>query len=409
MEHATQVRILDELLDMMDNRRTVDAGAQVLNPTAVYTDADLAVREWQTFFREHAQLIGLSGDLPEAGSYLALDDFGVPVLATRDRDGQFRAFVNACRHRGTRLTENPRGETRRFTCPFHGWTYTTDGRLAGITEAEQFGDFDRSCNGLIELPAVEQYGLLWVHPQPAGAIDVDALLGGLAPEIANWHIGDRIHRGGRALDKRMNWKLANDTFGETYHFARLHRNTLNQIFYGEALAYEIFGRNHRAVFPSRSLEKLRNKPKAQWRVDGATTLLYYIFPNIQLSVSERQVTLFRIYPAGLDAGRSITHVNHYFSAQALDLIAQGTKTVIDDSNVYKRDARDGNAIISPEAAMEIIDSTLENEDYRMGETTQQTAESGVLDHLVFGRNEAPLHHFHNTFRAALDMPPLQRA
>ena len=59
--------------------------------------------------------------------------------------------------------------------------------------------------------------------------------------------------------------------------------------------------------------------------------------------------------------------------------------------------------------MEIIDSTLENEDYRMGETTQQTAESGVLDHLVFGRNEAPLHHFHNTFRAALDMPPLQRA
>ena len=57
--------------------------------------------------------------------------------------------------------------------------------------------------------------------------------------------------------------------------------------------------------------------------------------------------------------------------------------------------------------MEIIDSTLENGDYRMGETTQQTAESGLLEHIVFGRNEAPLQHFHNTFRAALDMPPLR--
>ena len=80
MQHATQVRILEQLLAMVDTGTTVDAGAQVLNPAEVYTDPVLAGRETQAFFREHAQMIGLSGDLPEPGSFRAIDDFGVPLL-----------------------------------------------------------------------------------------------------------------------------------------------------------------------------------------------------------------------------------------------------------------------------------------------------------------------------------------
>jgi hypothetical protein len=44
----------------------------------------------------------------------------------------------------------------------------------------------------------------------------------------------------------------------------------------------------------------------------------------------------------------------------------------------------------------------------MGETTQLAAESGLLDHVIFGRNEPALHHYHNTIRAALGQPPLRR-
>jgi hypothetical protein len=58
--------------------------------------------------------------------------------------------------------------------------------------------------------------------------------------------------------------------------------------------------------------------------------------------------------------------------------------------------------------MEIFDSTIEQEDYQMGETTQQAAESGLIDHVLFGRNEPALHHYHNTFRAALGMPPMEK-
>ncbi len=407
MKQSEKVRILTELLRQVENGVNVDAGKQVKNPTNAYACADIAQREWDLFFKQHVQIIGLSGDLPAPGAYLTLDDFGVPILTTRDSTGKFRAFLNACRHRGTKLVTNSRGSAKRFVCPFHGWTYNAQGDLHGVTQAQDFGDVDRNCLGLIELPAVERYGFLWVHPEPDGVIDVDDLLGGLADEISEWHLEDRVYSGENVLAKSMNWKLANDTFGETYHFARLHRETLHNIFHGDALCYETFGRNHRFVFPSRGLGSLRKKPESQWTTEGVTTILYYIFPNIQITVSERQIALFRIYPVAGNHGESRTCVSHYFSNESLAHIAGGQKTIIAADNVYDASARDGNAVIAPEAAMEIINSTLEQEDYKMGEFTQKNIEAGLLDHIVFGRNEPALHHFHNTFRAAMDMPALE--
>ena len=408
MKQSERIRILKELLRQVESGVNVDAGVQLRNPTDAYVDAERAAREWQVLFREHPQLVGLSGDLPEPGAYLSLDDFGVPVLATRDADGEFRAFLNACRHRGTRLVEARRGEARRFVCPFHGWTYSPRGELTAITEADDFGSIDKACLGLVELPALEHAGMLWVHPQPGGTIDVDALLGGLGPELAGYRAGDRIFTGERVLEKSMNWKLAIDTFGETYHFKRLHRNTLAQLFHGDALCYDAFGRNHRMVFPSKGIGSLRRKPESEWSLENITTVLYYLFPNVQITMSERQITLFRIYPVSGQPGRSRTRFSHYFSEDALSLIDGGEKTVISDANVYDPNARDGNAIIAPAAAMEILDSTVEQEDFRMGESTQQNIESGLLDHLVFGRNEPALHHFHNGYREALGLAPLEQ-
>ena len=66
------------------------------------------------------------------------------------------------------------------------------------------------------------------------------------------------------------------------------------------------------------------------------------------------------------------------------------------------------AIITPSAFAEVFDSTIEQEDYLMGKHQQSSAESGQLEHLIFGRNEPALHHYHNHFREALGMPPLER-
>ena len=87
MHHQEQVRAIKELLAKLDSGTTVDAGGLRLNPTTAYTDPAIARDEWQHFFRSHPQLIGLSGDLPTPGSFLTMEDFGAPIIATRSNRG----------------------------------------------------------------------------------------------------------------------------------------------------------------------------------------------------------------------------------------------------------------------------------------------------------------------------------
>ncbi len=408
MKHDLQLSILKTLLRQLDERVSVDAGEQLRNPASSYTSPELASQEWEHFFRNHPQLIGLSGDLPESGTYLTIDDFGVPVVATRAVDGRFRAFLNACRHRGTRVAQGTRGKSRNFVCPFHHWTYSNTGALVGVPRDRDFGRLDRSCRGLIELPAEERHGQLWVHPKPGGLLDVDGLLGGLAPEMESWNVGDLVFAGESVIERNLNWKLAIDTFGETYHVDRLHRDTIAKVVHGDTLAYEKFARNHRFAFALKGIDALREKPESEWNIEGAANVVYFLFPNVQFNVGANSVSLIKIYPDAENPGRSRTRVGHYFSRDAIAASGEAESESLDSTNAYDRAAGEMPPGAGLSFVMEVFDSTIEHEDYVAAETTQQAAESGLLDCLLFGRNEPALHHFHNTYRAALGMPPLER-
>ena len=410
MKREVELGILDELLAQLDEGRNVDAGVMYRNPTASYTCPDIARREQELFFRDHPQLIALSGSLPEPGSYLTVEDFGVPVLATRHSSGRFRAFVNACRHRGARVAEGA-GKSAAFMCPFHNWVYSHEGELTGIPRQDHVGAIDKKCHGLIELPAVEEGGLLWVHPRADGRIDLDQQLGSLGAEIASWGFGEFIHKGETVIEGRLNWKLANDTFGETYHFSRLHKNTLGQLFHGDALSYEEFGRNHRFVIATKMIDALRTRPRDEWSLRETTNPLYYLFPNIQLSFAAGTVNVIKMYPHPEhpdDPSRSLTRVLHYFTQELIDQVEQASADELRKAeSPYERDG-ETPPIPTLSGLTEIFASTIEQEDYLMGAHQQRTAESGQVDHLIFGRNEPALHHYHTHFRDALGMEPLER-
>lgn len=406
MEHATQVTILKELITQLDEGKNIDAGVQVRMPTTSYVCPDIAAQEREQFFRKHPQLIGLSGDLPEPGSFLTMDDFGVPVLATRDKDGVFHAFLNACRHRSVKVASEARGTKNVFTCPFHMWSYRNTGDLINIPDEGHFGEIDKACHGLLELPAVERDGLLWVHPDPEADLDIDALLGEeLAAELGSYGVADHRYVGQKTIDMRLNWKLANDTFGETYHFQKLHKDTLGRLYLGNNLHLREFGRHHRFVTANFGIHELRDKPEQDWRIENATFVLYHLFPNIQFLTSPNNATLIRIYPDPDDPSRSITKINFYFSDETIAQVEAADAAGREINDVYDRDAQQAGPG-GVEALMEVFYSTVELEDYVMGEMQQRAAESGLLDELVFGRNEPALHHFHRSYREALGQPPL---
>ncbi len=388
MRRHEQIAQLRKLIARIDGRTTVDAGGFRKTPTRVYVDPELAEREWEAFFRGHPQLIGLSGDLPEPGSFLTLDDLGTPILATRDAQGVFRAFVNACRHRGAVLEERPRGKAEHFVCPFHAWTYRSDGALHAIPRRDHFGDVDPTCRGLIELPAVEWNGLLFVQPDPDASLDVDAMLGDeLADELAHWDFARLRHLDDDHYDVACNWKLAMDTFGETYHFTALHRDTLAMTFRGNVQCYDTYGRHHRMLLCLKAIDELRERPESEWRITDATLPVYWLFPNVQLMPSANALYLVRAYPIPGEPGRHTSRVSFYLWPGAEEAL--------------ERESIERELSIAQAFAQVIRD-----EDYAMSASQQRTAASGAMSHVLFGRNEPALHHYHSTYRDVLGMKPL---
>ncbi len=406
MEQTTQIRILKELLRQIDAGTNADAGVQYKVPTSIYSDPDLAKTEWANFFQDHPQMIGLSGDLPEPNSFLTLNDFGVPIIATRDASGRFRAFLNACRHRATRVETEPRGKRKLFVCPFHAWSYSTSGDLIAIADQNDFGDVDKSCRGLIELPAVEAAGLLFVHPKPDGVLDAEVLLGReLLEELGSIGIDQFVFGADKTIDKKLNWKLANDTFGETYHFQKLHKDTLGQIFIGNNTHLEEFGRHHRFTTANLAIHEMRQMPEEDWQIQDATFVGYHFFPNIHMFWVGETISLVRIYPDPDIPGRSISQVSIYFTKEAYDqaiaMDEDARAQAVQDTYKFEEGATRAPSF---EGSLEVFTSTIEYEDYVMGEYQQQAAESGLAGEAIFGRNEPVLHHFHRSYRDALGLP-----
>ena len=401
MEHKKQVEILTEVMRQLDKGDTADAGCHYQLSANTYTCPDLAQREYRDLFQGHPQMIGLSQDLPEPGSYLTLDDFGTPILATRDKDGKFRAMLNACRHRSVKVASEERGKKSVFMCPFHHWSYANTGDLINIPDESHFGFIDKACSGLIELPSLEHNGMLWVHPSANGQIDINKIMGAeLSKELKSFDLSNYHYAGGRTIDKKLNWKLANDTFGETYHFGKLHKNTINEIYQGNNLHFEEFGRNHRFVTANRGIDQVRQLPESEWDITQGTFVLYYLFPNIQVVIESQTITLIRIYPDKNNPGRSISKVSFYFTPAILEWMvneeADGKKL----DELWDKE-KGLIALPSIEANISAFCGAVEEEDYYMGEMQQIAAESGQLKEVIFGRNEPALHHFHRSFKEAV--------
>jgi phenylpropionate dioxygenase-like ring-hydroxylating dioxygenase large terminal subunit len=316
------------------------------------------------------QLVGYVSELPEPGSYCTKSVMGRSILLTRTSTGSVKAFNNVCLHRQSQVVTGC-GKARRFTCPYHAWTYDDTGRLVGLPGREGFPGVQVKSDGLTELPATEFAGFLWVAMDPAATLDISAHLGPLTEELDSWGIGRWSPLGEKVLDSPINWKLAVDTFSENYHFATVHRDTFATIARSNCTVFDSFGPHHRLIFPLNSILELDNVPEDQWDPFQNMVVIYALFPNIVLSVTIANGELFRIYPTAVP-GRSITvHQNSTPLDISEESVAAGAQAVFDYAHATVRD-----------------------EDYRLVAGLQANLESGARDHLLFGRNEPGLQHRH---------------
>jgi choline monooxygenase len=191
-------------------------------PWSWYSDPAVHRLEQERIFRRLWQYVGHTAQVPEPGSFMARHAGGIPVLVVRGRDGELRAFLNVCRHRGSLLAEGE-GTRASIQCPYHAWTYDLDGSLRRAPRADREPGFDPSDLGLVPL-ALETWGpLVFVNPDRDAAPLADTL--GELPDLvrsAGIDLDALEHRIHVAYELEANWKIAAENFLECYHCAVAH-------------------------------------------------------------------------------------------------------------------------------------------------------------------------------------------
>lgn len=367
MDQATQIELVRRVLAHVDARTTDRDEAPSFRSVASYTDPARHEREVEALFRGMPVAIAHRSSLSAPGDFVTHDANGLPLLVVRGDDGVLRAFINVCRHRGTRLEAAPCGRKKAFTCPYHAWSYAKDGSLLAIPHEAGFGSFDRTARALAPVHVTEALGFVWLGPP---GIDVAAFVGPtIAGDLAGFGVTEAHARAPRTMTKALNWKLAIDVFLEAYHLRPTHKDTIYGMFFDNLGLVDRLGPHLRNVFPKRTIRELAAQPPSSWQLRRHANVLFHLFPNTLVLVEPDHAAVLHLWPDG----PSRTTLTSY------TLVPE--PPVTEKARAYW-DAND--AILY--AAVE--------EDFTMGESIQRGLASGANADLVFGAFEHALDHFH---------------
>src|SRR6185503_17124549 len=275
VEKSERVAIAKHVLSLIENETPYMGDESWEADIGRFIDQERFDLEKQKLFLERPQLIALSADIPNPGDFYATDIAGRPILIVRNKDGEAKAFLNACRHRGVKLAEGC-GHGQGFACPYHGWTYNNDGELISVPSRSSFSP--DQLNGLIALPIHEELGMILVHPQPNGHLDFDEFFGPMKEYLADFEIWDYELLSAHRSQTRINWKHAVDGGLEAYHVPFLHQNTFGTGGLAQLL-HRPFGDHHALIAPRADILKLKDLPEEEWPHSCYFTSTNSIFPN----------------------------------------------------------------------------------------------------------------------------------
>lgn len=204
----------------------VNSGAGEIH-RRIFTDPDIYAQEQERIFKRAWLYVGHESQIPKPGDFVLSRMGEESVILTRDANGKVHVFLNSCRHRGMKVCRYDEGNTRNFTCPYHGWGYRTDGALIAVQDADKAYDppFDKNQWGLIEVAQLATLrGTVWAT-WDAQAPSLEEYLGdgafGLHNALMPWNgSDDEIELLGSTQKWVIpsNWKIVAENFsGDMLH------------------------------------------------------------------------------------------------------------------------------------------------------------------------------------------------
>ena len=371
MDPATQIELLDEILGLRELGSAYLDPEVTGSPVERYVNPQIFATEQACLFRAQPQPIAHVSELAHPGDFLTRQLSGLPLLLTRDRDGQVHAFYNVCRHRGARLVAEEAGCKHRFSCPYHAWTWDNAGTFINAPHrAQGFPDLKREEQGLKPMTCVAGYGLIWIVPEAEAELDLNAFLSGLAPDLVALGLETHTVHASESQTWACNWKIIVEGGLESYHFRVAHAKTIGALFHDNLSTYRLFGPHIRSILARTSIDELVSVPRADWRLREHANVLYNLFPATALLVQGDHVVWLTFEPLAADQ----THVRITTLRPAQEAPLSEKQQAYWDKN---------HALTCRTLA----------EDFELGEQIQAGLTTGVNDSLTFGKFEGALHAF----------------
>ena len=373
MDQPIKIALLDELL-ALDAQKTPYLDAQWVNESVERYHCEAIFKAEQTrIFRRLPQIAAHRSALPESNSYLVCEVGGISLLLTRDAEGVVRAFHNVCRHRGARLVEGSKGCQKRFSCPYHAWTYSNQGQLLGVPhQATGFPDLGKSQWGLKSVSCFESFGWIWVCLDESWQLDSSDHLHGLDNDLAALQCEAHHAFDSTRWVINANWKLLVEGGLESYHFKVAHRDTIAPLFLDNLSSYQRFGPHIRSVLPRATMTDLHDLPKQDWRIRAHCNLLYTFLPTTQFLVQADHFVWIQSKP--ISAGQT--------ELTLTTMIQETADTGADAERYWTKNHA-------------LTLRTLK-EDFELAEGIQANIESGATESINFGRFEGALAAFNQT-------------
>ena len=339
------------------------------NPVSHYADLQRLAQEQSILFREFPIIVGHVSQLASAGDFFTHDETGVPILVTRTRRGAVKAFMNVCRHRGARIVTATGGNATTFSCPYHAWTYDLEGQLRGLRQPAGFADLDKDEHGLVELPAFERYGLIWVRPSVSEApISIDAWLAPMAEQLASIDIASLVVHKAWSVELHMGWRIALEGFPESYHFCSAHKQTACSAYLDNQSVFVDHYPHFRHAVPLAKTVELQERAESEWDYRATYMDQNYLFPCNFLQVMTDHVFVHSVIPTG--PGKSVF--------KCIMLVPDAADL---SEELQAKKARYWEANYN-------VVRTVFGEDFAIGEGIQQGLTTGVNEHFVIGQFEA---------------------
>ncbi len=352
-------------------------------PARYYYDPEWFELERKAVFMRSWINIGHICELPEPGSFVRREiEFArASLLIVRGKDGEIRALHNACTHRGTQLTKESCGKKANFRCPYHSWTFGTDGSLLSAPDFERFYT-TKDAVALRQVAVDVCGGLIFICFEPQESLR--EYLGPLAERLEQTVTAQATTFHEYVYDIDANWKLTYDNFQENYHLRFIHPRTsapslMAENPFGYPSSFSFFGKHRTQTLsinpegeytPTTALVGAKAYPRLA--ADGLLNLpnpndYLALFPSFFMLCNPGNNFLHYVMPISAEKSRGVIRI--YWKG--------------DDERASVRFAREFGMAVTRDVHSEDVDVI---------EGGQRGISSGAIDYIHFQEQEVLCRH-----------------